>query len=182
MAFAMNRHLLEREWIVPRLQEFKDAASQLDIDKDLVGYSTILFGPLALQINSGKPGGFLHQELPRRASVWFAIFDLYESRFASLNQWIGRQQKLEASTIQAAYNELKAKSDSRITSQEGKLPARARNHFYYSIVLSSKDNSWTKNTRLNEYFKRQKKVAVSLLGDIEQDVKRQKDILESLVM
>jgi hypothetical protein len=181
MAFAMNRHLLEREWILPRLREYKQAMSKLDMDKDTIGYITSLLGPIALQIVGGSAGEFFHHEMLPHATVWFAIADLYEEKFRPLYRWLNKQRRTEAPRIQQAYQELKNKSDPRITSEEGRVSSSQRKRHSYMILLSSDDNRWIAQTRLGDYFKRRQAIMEELLLSIEEDVQRQNDVLESLV-
>ena len=46
MALAMNRHLLEREWVLPKLKQFLDVADAEFSREKLVGYITRQFGEL----------------------------------------------------------------------------------------------------------------------------------------
>ncbi len=181
MAFAMNRHLLEREWIVPRLREFKEISSKLTFEKDLCGSICALFGPLGLQVNGKKVGEFYYQEIPPQAAVWLAIMALYHEHFAQLFKWLTKQQQIEAPRIQEAYLALKAKSDARITTEEGKVPPGREKRHSYRMILNSNDNEWLKKTRIGEYFTRHQKAMFDLLSIIETDVKNQKDILSSLI-
>jgi hypothetical protein len=181
MAFAMNRHLLEREWILPRLHEFIVAASGLDVEKDTIGYITSLFGPFTLRVMAGKAGEFYYQEPLPNASVWLAISDLYKERFIPLFRWVEKQRRNEVHRVQQAYEELKGKGDRRIVIAEGRISARQRKRQSYSIVLTSADNKWVSQTRIKDYFKRQRNVIEGLIVSIEEDVKRQNDVLESLL-
>ena len=177
----MNQHLLEREWIAPRLREFRSASSSLNIDANLIGYITELFGPFSLQIEDGTVGEFYYQDMPAQAQVWFAITDLYAQRFSSLFKWLEKQRKVEAPRMQLAYNALRARSDPRITSQESKFSQKNKKRASYRIVLSPEDNEWVGSTRIEDYFKRHRQLIEALVNDVEANVQRQKDVLESLV-
>jgi len=180
MAFAMNRNLLEREWIRPKLREFMTLASDLDSEKDPVGYVKVLFGSLALETRGPFAGQFFYVELLPQAYVWFAIFDLYEDKQKELENWTNKQLKQDKLVTERAIMDLISRGDTRFPPGENVVRFKRR-RASVRIIVNGNDNSWILKTRIPRYFGRHTKAFRDLLNLIEQNVKSERDILGALL-
>jgi hypothetical protein len=178
MAFAMNHQLLEREWIVPKIEGFVQLGSKLDIDTRPLQYIDTMFGNFSLEINAGKASGFFYEDMNSNGFVLNAIMKLYEQRFMQLHKWLNKQEKLDAPYMEKVLTSLRSQGDPRIQADKGKRKgARAS----YNIIINSSDNVWLIKTRVPAYFKGHFEVIKSLLGEIKANVESQKDILRGLL-
>ena len=178
MAFAMNHQLLEREWIVPKIEGFVQLGSKLDIDTRPLQYIDTMFGNFSLEINAGTESGFFYEDMNSNGFVLNAIMKLYEQRFMQLHKWLNKQEKLDAPYMEKVLTSLRSQGDPRIQADKGKRKgARAS----YNIIINSSDNVWLIKTRVPAYFKGHFEVIKSLLGEIKANVESQKDILRGLL-
>lgn len=177
MAFAMNRHLLEREWLLPKLNEFLAIADASFSKEKLVDYISMQFGDVNLYVRSTVLG-FVYGELRPAAHVWFAIIDLYPNLFAKLEEWESRAVRADQSKLLKLFDELVSTSSGKgLKFRGGDQNSRV---VPISILLKSGDNERLAKTHLPEYFQRQIKIMRELKKKIEEDVSQQKKILEAL--
>jgi hypothetical protein len=194
MAFAMNRHLIEREWIVPKLCEFIKAESQLDLQDNIINYVQALFGKFSLQVKGGKAEEFFYDFLQPNAAAWTSVSRLYESHFDGLNRWLRSQRAGDSRILQEELKALRQKGDPRVLDLESQGPRVAQTEQVavgrrkstskvpvYRIALDASDDVWVKKTRVPEYFRRYANAMKSLLGQVQADDKSQRDILGALL-
>jgi hypothetical protein len=178
MAFAMNRNLIEREWIIPKLHLFIQESSEIDPVKDPIGYVRKMFGQLSLEIRNGRPVDFIYSETLPQAFVWFAIMTLYRDEyFAPLHKWANRQIKTDASVISSALENLKRADDPRLAV----VGSPSRRRLPRSIPIKPTDGSWVLQTRVPAYFSRHREIVQKMLKNIEKDENTQRDILNALL-
>jgi hypothetical protein len=178
MAFAMNRQLLEREWIIPKVEGLIQSTSKLDIDSKPVQYIETMFGTFSLQIEAGKATGFFYEEMNSNGFVWNAITNLYEPKFKEINKWAYSEQKKDTPSIDKILESLRLRGDRRIQSNKGKRKG-ARSS--YNVIINESDNKWLIKTRVPRYFKGHLKITRDLLKEIKNEMESQKDILKGLL-
>ena len=83
MAFAMNRKLLEREWILPRLTEFAERAEQLNPKTNALEYGVTLFGGVSLRHRGRSDGEFIYTNVSPMGFFLLAVRDLYPDHYQS---------------------------------------------------------------------------------------------------
>jgi predicted NACHT family NTPase len=114
MAFDMNRPLLEREWILPKLNQICEFADRLDLDGDLMRYVTELYGGMVVHLRGQTRTQFFHvSQMTPLGHVAFAIKRLYPSSFTEVHAMTARRFKKERSMISAKLNEIKKSGDPR---------------------------------------------------------------------
>lgn len=177
MAFAMNRSLLEREWIIPRLTEFMHLSSQVDPDLSPIEYVERIFGPLDLWYRNGVPGEFAYSHISSLGSVLSVIADLYGDEFAATNKWTARQVNSDKKKIKVALEGMESGGDPRVIANI----KRGNRKQSGTIRINKSDENWLRTTRIPGYFSRHKKVVAKLLRSIESDISNQRSFLVSLL-
>jgi NACHT domain len=170
MAFSMNRALLEREWILPKLTKFREMSKGVDPKTNPVRYANELFGGLCL-LNRGKSGGdFVYKSPSADGYVWLAINELYADRYRASGSV--RRQK-DSAVIRDALQALADAGDQRISSVGRRIKSG-------SIELTEGDNAWLLKTRVPGYFERHKNATLRLLEELKKSAADQKSALEQL--
>jgi predicted NACHT family NTPase len=167
MAFDMNRALLEREWILPKLTQISALASGIDIENDLVGYVNECFGGLVVHLRGATKGEFFFvPEMKPLGFVWLAIRRFYWSVFKENNLATIRRAKKEKASIVKRLGDLKKEGDPRF---------QGKNTQTGSLLLDRSDNEWLKSTRLYPHLKIDRELTRRLLGQVKEAVMVKQD-------
>jgi predicted NACHT family NTPase len=162
MAFDMNRPLLERQWILPKLQQICERAEQLDLQRDLIGYAEQLFGGLGVYIGGSLRTQFYYpSEMTPNGHTWLAIKRLYPNHFADMHATVNRRLNKERVLISKKISEMKRSGDSRFGRKIG------RTGF---LLLNRTDNGWLLKTRIHQYLKDDRKLMRQLTTLVAQSV------------
>jgi hypothetical protein len=157
MAFDMNRPLLEREWISPKLRQISELANGLDLDGDLVGYVQQVYGGLVVHVRGTTKTQFYFSEMNPLGYVWLAIKRLYPQHFVENHATAARRFKKERPVIAARLNQIKKSGDGRFG---GKLIRTG------SLTLEKVDNDWLKATRIYPYLKAERQLMRQLVAHV----------------
>lgn len=170
MSFAMNRTLLEREWILPKLVQFREKSKNLNPKANPVGYANELFGGLSLHNRGRSDGEFVYQNPSSDGYVWLAIIDLYAEKYrASATS----RRKKDSAVIKQALRALAAAGDPRISATGDRIKSGV-------IELNETDNAWLIKTRVPAYFDRYKATTLKLLDELQKSAAEQKSALQQL--
>jgi NACHT domain len=169
MAFSMNRKLLEREWILPRLKEFAALVAGLDPKVDALKYATTLFGGLSLQHRGRSGGDFAYTNVSSLGYFLLAVRDLYHDRYATSGK------KKDASIIKTALNELAETRDPRLFAL-GKNRVRSG-----QFQLNESDRKWLQRTRVPAILESHRTVTVKLMDEVQRAVAEQSWALTELL-
>jgi hypothetical protein len=175
MAFAMNKNLLEREWVIPKLKLFLEKGVGIDPEVEPLRYVETVFGPLELRYRRNIPDIFSYREVSPMVSVAAVLMDIYTTEFESTVKWNARETKRDVQRIGKVLEKMRADGDSRIEVIPGKRASISL------LPIEKSDGWWLKDTRIPGYFSRQRRVFQKLLHSIEKDVKNQQDVLISLL-
>jgi hypothetical protein len=168
MAFAMNRKLLERDWILPKLMEFREMSKDIDPKINPIGYVNKLFGGLSLRHVGKGSGDFIFPSPSPQGFVWLEIRDLYPEKFRSPSR-----RKRDTSVIKDALQALADAGDQRLSSRGGRVKSGI-------IELNEADNVWILKTRVPSYFEWYKNVSLKLLAEVTKAVSEQKSALQQM--
>jgi hypothetical protein len=181
MAFDMNQNLLEREWIIPKLRDFRKLADITKIDDDPIGYVIAVFGQLSLSLSGPNKLEFIYEELTPNGYVWLVLVDLYSRHFRDCNVWADKQRKRDADVITNALENMMRRNDPRLK-RVSKLDARTvRANGLYRIDLNASDNGWIAKTRVPEYERRIQEIFKKMLGELETGAEAQGKMLQQLL-
>jgi hypothetical protein len=172
MAFDMNRNLLEREWVLPKLREIESRIKDIDAERDTLKYVHTLFGKFSLRLRGSNRLSFLYHDMHPVGLVAFCIVELYEQYFRELQNWVAGQKVKDKEFVQNVVNELTRSGDSRLLNvKKGRV---------IELQIRQEDADWLARTRTSKYFKRHKEVITKLLKDVESNVNEQKSVLDLL--
>jgi hypothetical protein len=158
MAFDMNRPLLEREWILPKLKQICELSDRLDLDGDLIGYVTEFYGGIVVHARGPTRTQFYYvSDMNSLGHVAMTIKRLYPDKFLEIYATTARRFRKEKPMISARLNEMKKLGESRF----GGKAARTG-----SIPLRSEDSEWLKETRIYPYLKAEREIMHQLLGQV----------------
>jgi hypothetical protein len=168
MAFAMNKRLIEREWIIPKLLEFQAIAAKFSPKKEPIAYADAVFGGLMLT-HRGKSGGtFTYAAITPLGLAILLIQRLYGSRFA------GYPDKNDPKVIKSALKAMAEADDVRLSKTPGD---RIRSG---GISLTSSD-TWVARSGIPSYFDAQRTVSLKLLQEINAAAADQNSALKDLI-
>lgn len=168
MAFAMNRRLIEREWIIPKLKEFRDVAENVNPKTDLVAYANQVFGGLQVHHQGRSKPQYIYRGLTPFGQIMLLIARLYPQRFPLYDD------SKDAAPFKAALAAMVKTKDPRISATPtDKIRAG-------SFELAAGD-AWVTKTGLTAYFVGQKVGALALLTELEGAASEQVSVLNDLV-
>jgi hypothetical protein len=170
MAFAMNRTLLEREWIIPKLTEFREMSKGIDPKLNPVGFANALFGGVSLHNRGSSGGDFVYDKPSPHRYVWLAIRDLYEEKYRPTR----KRPRRDSAVIKDSLRSLANSGDPRISSSGRRIKSGM-------VGLNESDNDWLLKTRVPGIFERYKETTLRLLEEIEGAVSSQKSALNDLL-
>jgi len=181
MALAMNANLIERDWVIPRLQEFALRAAKLDCEAAPIEYVKTLYGGLALEIYRGRPRSFWYTGTHTLGHVFLAMNNLYESEFRQLVSWTGKQVNQDQPVIMRELTKLAQQGDSRvIVAKNGTIRLKGAEQNFNRLAIVQTDNAWVAKTRIPEFFSRQREVMGKILKKAEERQKKQQNILDAM--
>jgi hypothetical protein len=168
MAFAMNRKLVEREWIVPKLTEYAKLAKRLDPKNDALEYATVLYGGLCLRHRGRSGGDFVYTNLSAMGEFLITMRVLYS------DQYVNAKVKRDAAIIKSALKDL---SDAR----DARLFPLGNNRVRSGLIdLKDSDKKWLQRTRVPGIFEHHKTATLKLLDEVEKAVTEQSSVLAAL--
>lgn len=153
MAFAMNKTLIEREWIIPKLTEFAEIAASLNPKSDPISYVDAVFGGLQLNNRGKSEGNFIYSSLTPLGDAMLIVRRLYQGQYAPYST------KNDTRTIRKALKAMADADDPRISKTAGD---RIRSG---TIKLLSAD-TWVTKTGLPALFDNHRTTTLRLLNDI----------------
>jgi hypothetical protein len=162
MAFDMNRALLEREWILPKLRQICSSAERLDLDANLMAYIEEFFGGATVHLRGPTKAEFYYlSEMNPLGHVWTTIRRLYWQHYHDNNVSADRRAKRERASINKKLVEMKKSGDHRFQGNSARI-GRLR--------LDSSDNEWLKETRMHSFHKNDRDLTRRLMLEVESRV------------
>jgi hypothetical protein len=169
MAFAMNRKLLEREWILPKLTEFADLSKRLNPKTRALEYIVTLFGGVSLRHRGRSDGEFIFTNVSAMGYFLLAVRDLYPEQYQQNS--VGRN----TAVIKSALKDLVEAGDSRLFSIGAN---RVRSG---QFKIHDADNTWLQKTRVPSYFEDHKTATMKVLSEVREAVSDQSNALAELL-
>lgn len=163
MAFAMNRKLVEREWILPRLKEFETLAANLDPKANPLGYADALFGGLTLRHRGRSDGDFIYTRISQMGFFLLALRAMYQD----YNTSILVPGSGDSTLIKATLKRLSDAGDQRIIHDGA---GRVRSGLF---DLGDADLPWVKKTSIPRFYEGHKRATLRLLEEIKTAVNDQ---------
>jgi hypothetical protein len=168
MAFAMNRTLIEREWVIPKLIEFEKIAKDLNPRKAPIAYGDAVFGGLMVNHRGKSGGSFSYKNLSPMGVAMLLIQRLYESRYPKY------PANKDSTVIKRAVEAMAGANDLRISKTPGD---RIRSG---AINLVESD-TWIMKSVVPAYFENQRATSLQLLKEITRAAADQKSALKDLI-
>jgi hypothetical protein len=170
MVFSMNRALIEREWIIPKLTQFEKMAKVLNPRKNPIGYTNAVFGGLLLN-HRGKSGGgtFSYANPSPLGSAMLSIRRLYGSRYTD---YIPAK---DTSVTKSAVKTMADSDDPRFSKTAGD---RIRSG---DVLLVESDNTWVIKSGIPAFFENHKTISLVLLKELRAAAADQQSALKDLV-
>jgi hypothetical protein len=169
MAFSMNRKLLEREWILPRLNEFAELSRQLNPKAKALEYGVNAFGGVSLRHRGRTEEEFIFTDVSPMGYFLLAVRDLYPEHYQSSH--VGKN----TTVVRSALKGLADAGDPRISST-GTNRIRSG-----QIRLQPSDNIWLQKTRVPAFFEQHKLTTMKILSEVKEAVANQSNALAGLL-
>jgi hypothetical protein len=166
MSFDMNRNLLEREWILPKLN-YLNEISQVP-KEDIFGYLTLYFTRPAV-FWAGNDINIAVGQFRDRGIFRILLYHFYTNKF----------RHVRARSTKDMFNEMLerhrpiTKSD-KVDDEDEETPLPD------SFRLNEQDNEALKNSWLSEYVESERKMMQSLKDDVADSLNQQRSILEDM--
>jgi hypothetical protein len=167
MSFEMNRQLIEGSWVLPRLTNFKDIATQYDIDADPIAYLDAVYGGLRFVLRPEKFVSYFYEEQKQLAFALNVIARLYSKELA---RFFAPFDAEKDRTVIKAFGVRDTESDG-VTERDVTRVGRR---------INSADNEWFRKTSVHQFFVRRHEALIWLLKEVQRDAARQKTILGGL--
>lgn len=180
MSFDINRMLIQREWILPKIKEIAEAVTRTDIDKDILDYLSIFFKTVRFSWG-GDMIRFSVDEATDLGAARSCILQLYGDHFKG-NTRPKPSKKAEQEIFRSIYLNLEESKDERLSSprQRSSKISKARTPSRLSLVLKKEDHDLIKRTWILNYTKQEKQLFIELKSIIEEAVGQQEAIVDSL--
>jgi hypothetical protein len=182
MAFDMNRNLIEKSWVIPKLRELNAKIDKIDLETDMFDYLECLYGRLRLVF--GPPHGvsiFMKTDRAPNAHLLFTLYDLYSSNFGTMRSRFRRERKADVPIVERAIRGLISEGDIRFKEvPELTLRSKRRVRTDSEIPFEREDTLWFRETSHFMYFVNQKKALKKLLSELEQSSAKREAILGKL--
>ncbi len=178
MLFDMNRELVERKWVLPKLRNFLDKLSVIDIEKHAFEYMSVL---LSKAVSIG--GGDVHYVLdPDSADsnffVWVAMLYKNEHSLSPYTEsCIKSEQTIEL--IREKYIGLKSKDKS---SKEIKSLSEVNYDYYFRDLKELDGSEWVKETIIFDFCQEFDRFSKSLLIRLEEKYKNREISLSDMLL
>ena len=177
MAFDMNRTLIEREWILPRLRDLTGKLKLLDPEKNVIAFGEITYGQLRIRVDG--PRSLLEYRV-MKPSDWApfisALRNLYQSHFALPDDFFLSRAKEDRLAINEELRR-RAQESGRRLPEVFHLVDTVR---FGEVVLSLSDHEWVKNTSFGEMLTLQYYRLVNLEFVVETSVSQTESMVDKL--
>lgn len=171
MAFAMNKTLIEREWIIPKLVEFEQVAKALNPKSDPIAYADAVFGGITLANRGKTDGSFIYSSLTPLGDAMLMVRRLYDRHYAPYS---ASNASNDAKAIKNALKAMAEADDPRISKTAGD---RIRSGTIGLLPI----DAWVTKTALPSHFENHRITSLRLLRDIQGAVESQKSALAGLL-
>ena len=158
MAHAINRGLVERDWVIPTLTEVMCSSTLPSIDTDPFGFVERHIGGLCITITDSGPSEllfFFSSEGAKLHAICAICSDLSSVPISHLSYFSNSR---DVETMNAVYTQMVLKRDPRLVGQGGVharrlSPKRGLGPIRRTIQLSSEDNEWLTRTSVPGYLR-----------------------------
>jgi len=170
MAFAMNRTLIEREWIIPKLKEYAALANSINPRATPIEYANKIFGGLSLQHRGRTGGEFIYRNISPLGTALLMVHRLYGEIYAPIERSLGKDNTIIKKALDAMAND----GDNRITTM-------GSNRVRSGEILLTENDAWLRKTRVPIYFDAHKAVTLKLLAELELAAVEQQTTINDLL-
>lgn len=180
LAFSINKGFVEREWIIPQLEDFFRLQAEAFDPQDPLTFVNSMIGTVFLSIVDRRPQ-FIDFHLNENGQKIFSILRLYQSKDDPL-LFNFRPQRSDVEIFTTAYVEIAKKRDPRLESKhDGRLQrVGTRGHTDRRIELAQVDTEWLLKTTFPAYIASIIGCLKSILGTAKNDAFDQEDIIAQL--
>ena len=181
MCFDINPTLIEREWILPRLEQLIEKFKLIDARKDPVNYAALALG--ALRASRYDAAGFFHYTLPSR-SEWshfiFTLQSLYPEHFRVLIGILDKGSKSDSELIEAEIIKrgLATKRGSSLIRTENEQGSPIINEI--SLIIDEECSDFLKKSSMGHYLLTQQSRLTSLRRIVADNIKQKEAMIGSL--
>jgi hypothetical protein len=181
MAFDMNRTLIERDWISPKLSELVPKLESLDPKNNLIEISQLIYGEVQLRVEGSRSA--LEYTIVR-ASPWTpfvsTLLKLYPGHFSSLNGIFSTRIKEDQLVIS---DELMRREEDRMATRtvgSKKTEVQDGQLRFGEIVLVPSDGGWVKRTSFGELLERECQALQELKSIVEASISQKEAMVGEL--
>jgi hypothetical protein len=163
MAFDINRDLIERSWILPRIRTLNAELSLIG-PKDLIGFASTAIGQFGLRrMNTDQRRRYsLSLEIDSNAPFVLGLTRLYpkifENVFDPIHEQTDQDDELIAEKLDPKFQQKRAAADSGTTNDPN------------TYLFEPSDNEWIEETQIGEHFRRFRRALAVALAEIEKSV------------
>jgi len=175
LVFDMNKPLIEREWVLRKLVEYKELVDSVDLNNDIAQYCAACFGPLEIHLTDASNNRLIivGNNPPAMGFSLQAMTHLYPDLFQSLRTvWLSdeRDQRALKSIFYRRQEKKQIKTSGGVV---GQIASK-------NCKIAIEDNELLKKTRLAPYIKAHHAALVKLESLVRQNVESQESLVESL--
>jgi hypothetical protein len=180
MAFAINRGMIERQWIMPKLEELMPACEVLVAAEDWIGVATKLFGGLVLSADDGRAKGFYRLITLGRFEGMLAVEKLYPEIFDSVFSIWRKGAKADALVAERLLNAMLERWDERLPLPKDRSKRTFRSPDF-SISLNQEDIALIGDASIIKYLRAYVSGMKEVLTNIKREAQSQEDIISRLI-
>jgi len=178
LAFSINRGLVEREWVIPVLEEMIKSISGLSANEHPVEFTQRVIGGVVLIIGSdGFPK--LSHFFTGIGIKLYVIGKLYPDRSMYDNLELGYPQR-DNQLVNAAYQRMIRSRDPRLKDSKRPREARRSRPFSGGMIILERSDVWLLETTYPARVDRFYLDAVSILETCKDEARGQEDIILQL--
>lgn len=173
MSHEMNKNLVEREWVLPKLKELTDTLNSYDLRTDFYGYLQTLYKDISIRWDSKSHNVYV-EDSTMLGNVRFAFMKLYPDIYGKLRKKVPQDKKSYTDQIGRIVQELAEAGDERIIEEKnGKKKIKKKIRFN----ISEKDNSWLPRTWIFNFATEENAALTQLRTELERTATAGDDIL-----
>jgi hypothetical protein len=164
MAFDINRPLIERIWVLPRMQNLVAIAQKYD-SKRPISFATEVIGDFSL--SNIKDGQLLRPVLglrKERSRFLMLIARLYPEQFKGVFEPLNHDNLVDPEEVRSRLR------SSRRSAKAGKNGSN-RGHGPRILSLTAKDNEWIAKTNVGKHFERFRTAILAVGRHVEKSVR-----------
>ncbi|MGY2849695.1 hypothetical protein ACVIHH_005630 [Bradyrhizobium sp. USDA 4518] len=166
MAVDINRPLIERAWVLPRLREMMPALRKFDA-KHPISFATEVIGDFGLSVmgnEKGKEHTVLNLGDSRMHSFPLMMERLYPVQFKGVFDALENEDSIPGEEIGRRI-EARDREANNISNREAKRASRVR-----GLPLSPEDDEWLASTNVGKHFELFRKALLAVARHVEKSV------------